>query len=260
MAIIDYLQLIQHDIDSKENRSQEIGKITRDLKILAKNTRSPIILLSQLNRNIDNRANKRPLLSDLRESGCISYTNKPYIQSNNGKHLSIKTVRWLVRSYGSNKENQVKFYISKTQYTYYTVCRKESALCATHNHRILIDQGWYKIDQVKQKNHNRINFGKTTNDNLKIGRNILQNIELLKKENVYDIAAYEYSNFLIHKYVIHNSIEQDSDLILMLYQDSENNSDDRIDVIIAKHRNGPVGSFQLMFHADICRFTDIKEI
>lgn len=44
----------------------------------------------------------------------------------------------------------------------------------------------------------------------------------------------------------------------MLYQNSENNEDNKIDIIIAKHRNGPIGSFQLIFHADTCKFADIK--
>lgn len=71
LVIIDYLQLMQ-SFDSKAgNRAQELAQITRDLKILAKEFNIPIIALSQLSRNVDNRINKRPILSDLRESGSI---------------------------------------------------------------------------------------------------------------------------------------------------------------------------------------------
>lgn len=80
--IIDYLQLIKFSQITTENRSQEIGYITRELKLLAKTYQSPFIVLSQLNRNIENRANKRPLLSDLRESGCISCYQLPNNLSN----------------------------------------------------------------------------------------------------------------------------------------------------------------------------------
>jgi replicative DNA helicase len=73
--IIDYLQLM-NETNSKETRSQELSKITRNLKILAKELQSPVIVLSQLSRNLESRYNKRPLLSDLRESGCISGKNK----------------------------------------------------------------------------------------------------------------------------------------------------------------------------------------
>lgn len=68
--IIDYLQLMKSNLEL-DNRTQEISSITRDLKILAKEFEIPIILLSQLSRNVENRVNKRPLLSDLRESGSI---------------------------------------------------------------------------------------------------------------------------------------------------------------------------------------------
>jgi replicative DNA helicase len=68
--IIDYLQLIKLNIKF-ENRSQEISYITRNLKILAKELEIPVIVLSQLSRTVETRINKRPMLSDLRESGSI---------------------------------------------------------------------------------------------------------------------------------------------------------------------------------------------
>jgi len=71
IIIIDYLQLIS-DIQVKDSRVQELSRITRNLKLLAKEFNVPIIVLSQLSRNVESRTNKRPLLSDLRESGCFS--------------------------------------------------------------------------------------------------------------------------------------------------------------------------------------------
>lgn len=71
LVIIDYLQLMQ-SLDFKQgNRVQELSQITRSLKNLAKEFKIPIIALSQLSRNVDNRINQRPILSDLRESGSI---------------------------------------------------------------------------------------------------------------------------------------------------------------------------------------------
>ncbi|MBN8236415.1 DnaB-like helicase C-terminal domain-containing protein [Halobacillus kuroshimensis] len=70
LVIIDYLQLIS-STTRFERRDLEIGNITRELKLLALELDIPIILLSQLSRNVEQRQNKRPLLSDLRESGNI---------------------------------------------------------------------------------------------------------------------------------------------------------------------------------------------
>jgi replicative DNA helicase len=71
LVVIDYLQLMQNSNLSNTNRTQELSQITRSLKNLAREFQVPIIALSQLSRNVENRTNKRPILSDLRESGSI---------------------------------------------------------------------------------------------------------------------------------------------------------------------------------------------
>ena len=71
LVIIDYLQLMQNSRLKIENRVQELSQITRSLKIIAREFNIPIIALSQLSRNVENRIEKRPVLSDLRESGSI---------------------------------------------------------------------------------------------------------------------------------------------------------------------------------------------
>lgn len=71
LVIIDYLQLIQNLSVNNENRVQEISTITRSLKNLAREFNIPIIALSQLSRNVENRVDQKPILSDLRESGSI---------------------------------------------------------------------------------------------------------------------------------------------------------------------------------------------
>ena len=71
LVIIDYLQLMQISKTNLNNRTQELSQITRLLKNIAREFNIPIIALSQLSRNVENRVDKKPVLSDLRESGSI---------------------------------------------------------------------------------------------------------------------------------------------------------------------------------------------
>jgi len=70
LVIIDYLQLMR-GLDTQENRTQELSEVSRSLKSLAKELKVPVVALSQLNRQVEQRADRRPVMSDIRDSGCI---------------------------------------------------------------------------------------------------------------------------------------------------------------------------------------------
>src|ERR671936_2420730 len=78
LIIVDYLQLMTSGV-SAENRVQEVSQISRSLKVLARDLDVPILALSQLSRAVEQRHDKRPILSDLRESGSLEQDSRVFL-------------------------------------------------------------------------------------------------------------------------------------------------------------------------------------
>jgi replicative DNA helicase len=83
-------------------------------------------------------------------------------------------------------------------------------------------------------------------------------IELDGEESVYDLTVSEHHNFVANNIIVHNSLEQDADIVMFIYRPDQYEKDSEkqnvAEIIIAKHRNGPVGSVELIFRSALAKF------
>lgn len=233
LIIIDYLQLMQMGLNI-DNRAQELSYITRTLKVLARDLDIPIIVLSQLSRNVESRINKRPILSDLRDSGCLNIKLKPEI-----KTTSVKKV------FNIGKKPTYKFKTSNFQ----------NQVC-TAKHRLLTNYGWVTLDNLQFNQKMQYFYAHKY-----LVWDYTKNLAYAAITSTYDIEVLNNSNYLYKNLLSHNSIEQDADIVLMLYRDDyynkENSEQGLTEIILAKHRNGPIGTVNLIFDSVSLQFKNL---
>ena len=253
LVIIDYLQLMKSNF-KLENRVQEISYLTRNLKLLAKEFNIPIILLSQLSRNVESRVNKRPMLSDLRESGCLVQSKK--INNNENKSWnSMQMVSYL----------KIPFQLKGIKPTYLITLKNKIKIQLTSNHKILGKSGWLRISEITNKSEifcaikGKKNLLTTEK---KFFYEKVLNLEYKGIHTVYDKTIPNFHNYLVETVILHNSIEQDADIVIMLYREDYYNEKQLLpqitEFIVAKHRNGPVGTAKLLFNPSITTFQNLK--
>nr|YP_009399589.1 Replication helicase subunit [Dictyomenia sonderi]ARW69195.1 Replication helicase subunit [Dictyomenia sonderi] len=275
LIIIDYLQLIEFSTEKqkKYSRSQELGYITRKLKLLAQFLQLPVIVISQLNRNIEIRSNKEPLLSDLKESGCINsasniniisiYTNNINITnqiSTKTRTTKLHNIKKIKINNIESKTKIISFINISSQYVFKCI-NNSRKLLLTHNHQYLSQNIWIAANNISLLTPINI-----IRNNIKylIHKKYINRIDSHIYSKSCDLNQNQHFSCISEEIVTHNSIEQDADIILILYEkeDITNNiklkSSKIIDLKICKNRNGNTGHCQLQFLPNTSIFKNIN--
>jgi replicative DNA helicase len=157
LVIIDYLQLMRSD-DPRANRVEQVGQISRGLKILARELEVPVLAISQLSRAPEQRTPAKPMLSDLRESGCLTGDSLVYlpgagvrkpikelIGKSNFEVLAMDRENWRLRpalATNAFSTGQKPVFKLKT--------RLGRTIRATANHKFLTIGGWKRLDELDE--------------------------------------------------------------------------------------------------------------
>lgn len=275
LIIIDYLQLMQGGGKRDGNRVQEISEISRGLKALAREINVPVIALSQLSRAVESRTTHVPMLSDLRESGCLTGDTQIYLPDQ-GHYVRIDQ---LVGQQGFNvlALNQATWklesrpvtnaFTTGTKPVFKLLTKLGRSIRATANHKFLTIDGWKRLDQLHQTSQIAIlqacahELGSNSQPTAIEWETIIS-IEPDGVEPVYDLTVDTLHNFVANNIIVHNSIEQDADIVMFIYReelyDPETDKKGIAEIHLAKHRNGPTGIVPLRFFRSTTKFSNLE--
>ena len=161
MILVDYLQLMHGRSRGDDNRVQEVSAISRALKGLARELRIPVIAISQLSRAPEQRPDKRPILSDLRESGCVAGDTPVYLPDS-GTYVPIRDLvgkrgfRVLALDKGwwrMDAKRVTNAFATGTKPVFKLTTQLRRSVRATANHKFLTMQGWCRLDELKTGDH-----------------------------------------------------------------------------------------------------------
>jgi len=157
MILVDYLQLMHGRARGDDNRVQEVSAISRALKGLARELRIPLIAISQLSRAPEQRPDKRPILSDLRESGCLAGDTPIYLPDT-GTYVPIRDLvgksgfRVLALDeewWRMTAKNVTSAFVTGRKPVFRLSTRLGRSIRATGNHKFRTIEGWRRLDELQ---------------------------------------------------------------------------------------------------------------
>lgn len=282
LVLLDYLQLMSGGLRN-ENRVQEVSYISRNLKVLAREMNVPVMAAAQLSRAIEQRADKEPQLSDLRESGCLAGDTLVTL-AESGSEVPIKDLAgqsgfmiWALNPDTLKLEpSQVSHAFSTgTKPVFEIKTRLGRTIRATANHKFLTIQGWKRLDELQTSAHialprvigDALSTTQTMSDGeLALLGHLLGDIywdsitaiEPAGIEDVFDLTVPGQQCFVANNIIVHNSLEQDADIVMFIHRpelyEKDTLKQNLAEIKVSKHRNGPVGSVELVFRSSLTRF------
>ena len=161
LVVVDYLQLMRPEGRPDSSRVEQIGQISRGLKILARELNVPVIAVSQLSRAVESRNPPVPMLSDLRESGCLTGDSRVYLPET-GEYtriadlvgrsgfevLSVNTDAWKLE-----RRKVTRAFATGRKLVYRLTTELGRTICATGNHKFLAFDGWRRLDELAVGEH-----------------------------------------------------------------------------------------------------------
>jgi replicative DNA helicase len=336
LIVVDYLQLMTTS-RRVESRQVEVSELSRGLKILARELDAPVVCISQLNRQLEYRQDKRPMLADLRESGCLTAdtlvaladgtsTTMGALHAAGARDVDVLTLDEHLRL---RPGRMTRVFASGTKEVFELRLASGRTVRASANHPFLTLDGWAQVadlapgvaiasvrdglaidprrdtipaavwDYIERKG--LLVMGKRAHDLVErlgaeegchrvysrgVSRTLMRRIadalpdaflddlaasdvlwdEVVAivprgREPVFDATVPGTHNFVANGVVAHNSIEQDADVVVFIYRDEYYNPESEqrgmAEIIVAKHRNGPVGNTRLAFLEQYTKFANL---
>ncbi len=337
LIVVDYLQLMASPRRT-ESRQMEVSELSRGLKILARELDAPVMTLSQLNRQLEYRQDKRPMLADLRESGCLTAGTRLALAAGGTATMGelfearARDVEVLALDEHLRVVPSVLTHVfeSGTKPVFELRLASGRTVEASANHPFLTIDGWTRLDGLTPGTHIASTRDDATIDlaSDQIPREVWDYIERkgllvmgmraheivnrlgaslggshrvyengisralmariaselpdpyltdlaqsdvlwdavvdivpIGAQPVFDATVPATHNFVANGIVVHNSIEQDADVVVFIYRDEYYNPDSEqrgmAEIIVAKHRNGPTGASRLAFLEQYTKFANL---